>query len=718
MERDPRPGKLAKHLSELYSYHNAAMWILQNKGMPHLMAVYYHFIDWICHDFMEYSAPRRPEITETDFRLYKNVVDAAYQLQDILLRELLNAAGPQTNLLLVSDHGFLSGDERPQRTPRVTAGIAAWHRPQGMLAAAGPLFQSAASLQGARLIDVAPTILHAFGLPVGADMPGRVLTKLLRSDASVRTLPSWDTEGPPLSASLPPPLSEDSNQALLQQFADLGYISLADESLESPEDMNDRENAWNMGVALLKTGRYEEALPFLELAAFHQPEAPHIALPLARCQAALGLATEAEQTIQLFNDYGVDNLQAQQSLLEIYLDLKRFDECVRGLNHLRTRFPSNTELPLKIGVALLRQEDFAAAETLYREILQTRPTCDQAALGLARALLRQQRYDASWQALERVLQTNQQLPLVWFTAGQILEHDDNTEEAIEAYEKALELMPELSSAQHRLSQLRREQRVADGAFVPFTLPPDIGFDELARRQDPNTPVLRTEALREAASQRALARLQQREAARAAQAPITRIDAPQPKDQAPIVIVTGLPRSGTSLMMQMLHRGGLAVQADEQRPADHNNPKGYFEWEVIKTLEQTPDAIDAAAGKAVKVVSLLLQFLPKDRRYDFIWMERPIDEVHRSQQSMLKNLGSSSEAAAKTLASHCASVLTQLETQWCQDTRFARLLKIPYYDCIGSPEATAAKVAEFLPQHTLDTAAMVSCIDPSLHRSKL
>src|ERR1700730_8489910 len=106
----------------------------------------------------------------------------------------------------------------------------------------------------------------------------------------------------------------------------------------------------------------------------------------------------------------------------------------------------------------------------------------------------------------------------------------------------------------------------------------------------------------------------------------------------ITIVSGLPRSGTSMMMQMLKAGGLPVLTDGVRRPDESNPRGYLEWEPAKRLHLIPEAIVVADGKAVKIVSVLLPFLPKHHEYRIIFMRRPLEQVVASQDRMCQRLG--------------------------------------------------------------------------------
>src|SRR5271169_4311319 len=118
----------------------------------------------------------------------------------------------------------------------------------------------------------------------------------------------------------------------------------------------------------------------------------------------------------------------------------------------------------------------------------------------------------------------------------------------------------------------------------------------------------------------------------------------------ITIVSGLPRSGTSLMMQMLDAGGLPVLSDGERKADTDNPKGYLEWERIKQLPKDPSLIAEAEGKVVKVISQLILSLPMDHEYRIVFMQRPLPEVLKSQDEMLRRRGNADSVAASSVQS--------------------------------------------------------------------
>lgn len=188
-----------------------------------------------------------------------------------------------------------------------------------------------------------------------------------------------------------------------------------------------------------------------------------------------------------------------------------------------------------------------------------------------------------------------------------------------------------------------------------------------------------------------------------------------EDAAVIVVVSGLPRSGTSLLMQMLAAGGFPVLTDHVRTADEDNPRGYFEWEPAKRLPQQPDLIREAEGKAVKIVSSLLWSLPPGPEYRVLFIQRPLAEVAASQTAMIRRRGArpSLEGAAlvAALEAHQRQALAQLEQR-----RLAHCI-VRYHDLLANPQDEAARIAEFLGLD-LDCAAMARQVDPALYRQRV
>jgi hypothetical protein len=184
---------------------------------------------------------------------------------------------------------------------------------------------------------------------------------------------------------------------------------------------------------------------------------------------------------------------------------------------------------------------------------------------------------------------------------------------------------------------------------------------------------------------------------------------------PIIIVSGLPRSGTSLMMQMLKAGGLEILSDGNREADPDNPKGYLEYQPVKSLRRDNSWLKIAAGKALKVISALLPYLLPDLSYKIILMKRPLAEVITSQQKMLARLGKrGSPASFETLEDLFARQSAQTE-RWLKAQRQIAVLTVHYRDAVLNPEDTARAVSRFL-DIPLDIPAMCRVVDPNLYRN--
>ena len=184
----------------------------------------------------------------------------------------------------------------------------------------------------------------------------------------------------------------------------------------------------------------------------------------------------------------------------------------------------------------------------------------------------------------------------------------------------------------------------------------------------------------------------------------------------IVIVSGLPRSGTSLMMQMLQAGGMSLLIDKHRPADADNPNGYWEYEPVKRLSQDNSWMHQASGKAVKVVSALLQYLPLQHSYKIVLMQRPLQEVLASQAVMLQRRGEQgSEADAQTLATVFVQHLERIQC-WLATQQNITVLPVNYHAILTSPVEMSTHVAQFL-SLPLSVEEMVRAVDPRLYRQR-
>ncbi len=184
----------------------------------------------------------------------------------------------------------------------------------------------------------------------------------------------------------------------------------------------------------------------------------------------------------------------------------------------------------------------------------------------------------------------------------------------------------------------------------------------------------------------------------------------------VVIVSGLPRSGTSMMMKMLEAGGLPVLSDGQRTADTDNPEGYYEFERVKQMDKGDNGwLGEAEGKVVKVISALLEHLPPDHSYHVIFMNRRLEEVLASQRKMLVHRGQASDISDEKLAELLEKHLRKVKG-WLAAQPHFHLLEVDYNRLLAEPQPFAAQINRFL-AGALDEEAMAAVVNPSLYRNR-
>ncbi len=184
----------------------------------------------------------------------------------------------------------------------------------------------------------------------------------------------------------------------------------------------------------------------------------------------------------------------------------------------------------------------------------------------------------------------------------------------------------------------------------------------------------------------------------------------------ITIVSGFPRSGTSMMMQMLEAGGLPVVTDNLRRPDENNPKGYYEYERVKKIKKDSSWLVTCRGKAVKMVSMLLYHLPGDYRYKVIFMRREMNEILASQKVMLNRLGrDEADVGNEEMARHFEKHLRKIE-EWLVERHNIQVIYVHYNEVAENPREMTQLVNRFMDEK-LDVAKMIRIVDKSLYRQR-
>jgi hypothetical protein len=192
---------------------------------------------------------------------------------------------------------------------------------------------------------------------------------------------------------------------------------------------------------------------------------------------------------------------------------------------------------------------------------------------------------------------------------------------------------------------------------------------------------------------------------------------KPESNRFVTVVSGLPRSGTSMMMKMLAAGGLTVLTDNLRTADDDNPQGYYEFERVKKLPDGDTSwVEEGQGKVVKVISALLEHLPPEYSYRVLFMQRKVEEILASQKQMLLRSGKpegevSDEQLAEMFEKHLARV-----NSWLVEQPNFSVIYLDYGEILADPDKCAKRVNQFL-DNSLNPESMVRVVDPKLYRQR-
>lgn len=468
-DSDPRLAMLAKILAECTSVHAAATWLMQHEPWD-FTAVYYDAIDHFCHGFMQFHPPRRPHVPEELFELYKDVVNSAYRYHDLMLGRLLQLAGEEATVILVSDHGFHSGEQRPLLARgRGRPGPAAWHRPFGIVCMQGPHIRQDERIYGASLLDIAPTILTLFGLPVGRDMDGRPLMQAFDKTGHSERIGSWEQEPGP-SGMHPPDEHDDpwEAQETLQQLVALGYIEppSGDSERTIRRVLQDRE--FNLARVYLEQGKFDAAADVLERLVQAAPDDPNFILRLAYCRFHLGQPAEcrrlAEMVIAMSDTMPVDALppddaegrpRLSTAVADFLLGCVCFgeDNDEEALEHLLRAQRAQPRLPNlhnQVGAVYLRQRRFAEAERAFRTGLAIDGDSPVAHDGLAQVCLATSRYEAAADEALSAVGLLHHFPDAHYHLGLALIECDQLQRAQLAFETCLRMRPGHAGATQKL----------------------------------------------------------------------------------------------------------------------------------------------------------------------------------------------------------------------------------------------------------------------------
>ncbi len=771
-QKDPRMQSLLKIIADCTSIHSAATDLIQKEPWD-FMAVYYDAIDHFGHAFMRYHPPQQKQIDDWDFRVFNYCLEGGYRYHDMMLGALLRLAGEETTVILMSDHGFHPDYLRPSNIPREPTGPAVEHRQFGIFVAKGQGLRKDERIYGANLLDVCPTLLHLFGLPVGEDMDGKVLLDIYEGNpADIQRIPSWDAvEG--VHGMHPPDkqISPADSKAALQQLVALGYIAEPNTDKAKALEETVRELDYNLAQACMDGGVYNQAVDILERLYATWPMEHRFGFKLAICYQALGRASDlrllvttligrrieeantAGETLKALklDDQEVQNAEqervekmtepekqkfgrerreligkARPNLFSLrYLEAcadfaeKQYADALAKLEQLDSDFGARRNALVLRGEICQRLKRWADSKTAFEEALKIDPESPGPLLGLARTALATKDFEAAIRYSRESIGLLFFQPRAHYIHGLAQYRLGHWEEAEHACLICVWQAPLSSAAFRLLGEIARwhKKDVAESALYQFKVH-DTRRRLIQLRQQ-KTAEARAAATTPAHGRevRPMPELQPHPEI-LANVPVNRI----------ITVVSGLPRSGTSLMMQILEAAGIPPFTDHKRKADESNRKGYYEHERVASLLSNPDRswLKEARGTAIKIVAPLLAALPPKLRkkdtepeplhYRIIFMERDMEEILQSQGTMLQLLGKATASGETT--PDIGKAYQQQERHaksWCA-TLGAHALSINYHTLVHSPDKILPQLAAFL--NAADKlAAMRACIDPALHHTR-
>lgn len=726
--KDRRPRMLATLIAEAVNTHTATTWMIENQEWDFL-ATYYASIDHFSHGFMTYHPPQLEIVKDHEFRIFKDVVPCCYRMHDLFLGRLLELAGDDVTVFLCSDHGFLSDHLRPIGTPKVPTGPAYWHRNQGIFVASGPGIAKGETLEGGSLLDMTPTILHHYGLPVGRDMDGRVLLEIFENPGELKTIGSWETLDGPHPDGMPDEsadITAEESDAMLEQFIALGYIDKPDPDNDKALAQTRREARWNLAQAYLDGGQLEPAIEIFEELTYNNPERRDYVTTFASALQLMGMHEEAARITDMAipekdSETGLQ-VRAEMALAQGDLDKARdilteleavdADDRASGANVRAARY-------LTLAATYTRVRDWEAARANFKKSLEVDPDNVRAHLGVAKCELRLKNWEAAIEAALVATGLDFDLVQAHLVLGKALMRTGDYRHAVEALNvvvhktfgqpRILALLARAHSHipghEAQVEALRKQAHLARESRELIQPKPDNFLAKLGERVRSRMDDLES----------AYERIRIDEAAEAAK--YKEDGALKSLDEEPLIIVSGLPRSGTSLMMQMLQLGGIEPMTDGERAADEDNPEGYLEWEEIKQLKNHPELIDQAVGKATKVISMLLKDLPPHRHYKIIFMRRRVDEIAKSQAKMIDRRGTtgaefSEGELARNLLKHRREVLQTLNVMPTID-----VMTIAYHRLLDDPDRVVKRLKKFLPNRIPEPDKMSGAIRKDLYRNR-
>lgn len=471
-KNDPKLYNISKFIAHATSIHSACTELMINEPAD-FTAVYHDAIDHFGHTYMKFYPPKLDTVSEEDFELFNEVIRGAYMFHDMMLERLLKLTDKDTTVIICSDHGFHSDHLRPQFIPNNPIGPAIEHSPFGIFAIKGPGIKKGASIYGASVLDLTPTLLSLYDLPIGKDMDGKPLIDIYENPKVVNYIESWELiEGD--SGELSKDAKEDpmAHEAAMQQLIDLGYISAPDidDDIETLKKETITENNFYLAKSYSNGGKFNEAIEILEsIIEDEKTDFRYIIEMISAC-ISINDFEKGNHYLKMIKDQKI----IEENFLNIFaakinIGLNNPREAILLLENSLKQFSFSAEVNVELAKIYLAINELDKSELLLKKAIEIDPLNAYAYNGLGVIATRKEAYE---QAIEYFLESIELIyhyPIAHFNLGEALALYGDYENAEKAFQSVVVMAPkikktykwllDISKLQHHSAKIEHYEKV-------------------------------------------------------------------------------------------------------------------------------------------------------------------------------------------------------------------------------------------------------------------
>lgn len=452
-KQDKRLNIVAKFIAHSTTVHAVATELVETTDWD-ITAVYHDALDHFCHGFMKFHPPKMEGLEDEAYSIFKDVVTGAYIWHDMMLGRLLNQIDDDTTVIICSDHGFHSDHLRPKFLPDVPSGPAIEHAPYGIFVAAGPGIKKGEKVHGASVLDITPTLLTLYDLPLGRDMDGKPLMGIYENPPEVKYIDSWqddDRFGGEMVLQ-DGETSEATNEAALQQLIDLGYIN--DVEVAEGQDVEEasreyllgviKENNFYLAQSYSAGGKYDESLEILlEIENRKKPDFRHLIeiVSISVKTKRFALAQEYLHFIKkegLFAESFVSLLEAK-----VHVGLNNPVEALKALEIATKNYPDSPDVLVDLGRLLNILRESERALEAYGKAIKLDPDNAYAHLGYGLAAMNLEDYETALEYFLNSVDRFYHQPIAHLYLGETLAFMKEYELAKKSFEVVIAIAPTL-----------------------------------------------------------------------------------------------------------------------------------------------------------------------------------------------------------------------------------------------------------------------------------